>query len=317
MRYLFAGLIEEEIEKDKSYRAELQEKLKTANGLAEVPGSIDIPRVVTHDLSENQSFSSPRPMNDTNTSIPTPGLSISVGTPGVQPSSLPEASGNSATDEKGSKDQSGSKDYFSTSGASQTDSSDLNAKNSNTAGEDESQLGTSADEKSSSKRSGSLFGKKFQMTFPKKLGRTSTEAKPVVEEKVEEPEDKSDKASEKEKTYEDNLSGVVERIRTRYEEFLSEHKEEELESAIVPSQGNETPPLDLPPHTAVLIQEENPDSAVAADLYRGTIGSLRHDIDVLEKTAPKWLGELLLRVCPILSLLSPRNFFPILLLRKG
>lgn len=193
-----------------------------------------------------------------------------------------------------SKDQVGGGDYFSApTGAQQTDSSDLNPKSPATA-DNESTLGTSpAEEKSSGKRSGSLFGKKFQMNFPKKLGRTSTEQKPIIEEKAEE----SDKSEEKEKVYEDNLSGVIEKMRFEYEEFLSEHPEQQLETGIVPSPENETPHLDLPSHTAILIQEEDRESAVAADLYRGTVGIIGQDTDILEKAVPKWLGEFLLRVC--------------------
>jgi WD repeat-containing protein 48 len=145
------------------------------------------------------------------------------------------------------------------------------------------------------KKKGSLFGKKFQ--FPKKLGRNSTDAKsPIQDEKTEE----SDKSSEKEeeKVFEPNLSGVIERIHHEYESFLTTRPGGVLTSSITLSDESETPPINIPSHTTVLIQEETGDSAVAADLYRGTVGSVREDIEKLEKAVPHWLGELLLKVYP-------------------
>lgn len=143
------------------------------------------------------------------------------------------------------------------------------------------------------KKKGSLFGKKFQ--FPKKLGRNSTDAKlPAQDEKTEE----SDKSSERgeEKVFEPNLSGVIEKIHHEYETFLGTRPGGILTSNITASDESETPALSIPPNTTVLIQEETGDSAVAADLYRGTVGSVLDDIEKLEKAVPHWLGELLLKV---------------------
>jgi WD repeat-containing protein 48 len=149
-------------------------------------------------------------------------------------------------------------------------------------------------DKEEKKKSGSLFGKKFRMDFPKKLGRTSTEQKPQIpEEKAEE----SDAASVKEeKVYEANISGVIEKIRHEYEEFLAANSGRELVTAITPSAENETPRLDIPSRTAVFIQEETGDTAVASDLYRGSVGRIGQEINRLEKSIPHWLGELLLKV---------------------
>jgi WD repeat-containing protein 48 len=58
----------------------------------------------------------------------------------------------------------------------------------------------------------------------------------------------------------------------------------------------ETPVLTLPPHTTVIIQEDNPESGGLADQYRGEISELGDDADTLEKIAPMWLGDLLLKV---------------------
>lgn len=142
-------------------------------------------------------------------------------------------------------------------------------------------------------RKKSSFAKKFRMDFPKKLVRNSNETKPqAVEEKVEEVEVPSIK---EEKIYEPNLCGVVERIRDDYEEFLSSNTDQDLESAILPSAESETPRLNIPPRTAVFIQEETGDTAVASDLYRGSVSRISEDLEMLKKSIPHWLGELLLK----------------------
>jgi WD repeat-containing protein 48 len=145
------------------------------------------------------------------------------------------------------------------------------------------------------RKKGSLFSKKFRMDFPKKLGRTSTDTKPqILEEKAEESEISSIK---EEKVYEPNLCGVVDRIRHDYEDFLASNTERNLETAILPSDESETPRLNIPSRTAVFIQEETGDTAVASDLYRGSVGRIGEDLERLKKSIPHWLGELLLKVC--------------------
>ena len=141
----------------------------------------------------------------------------------------------------------------------------------------------------------SLFSKKFRMNFPKKLGRSSVEAKPpVVDEKFEE----SDTSSVKEdKIVEDNFLGIIQKIRYNYEEEQHHDPDEPLQTSVVPSQPNETPILKPPPFTTVIIQEDRPDSGGVADLYRGTVASVGQDADTIEKVGPMWLGDLLIRVC--------------------
>lgn len=149
-------------------------------------------------------------------------------------------------------------------------------------------------DKEERKRGGSLFNK-FRMDFPKKIGRTSSEVKPQIqEEKVEE----SDKSSVKEeKVFENNLGGYIDRIRHEYEESLSANSTQELVSAFSPSHQSETPALAIPPRTAVFIQEESGDTAVASDLYRGSVDRISQEVDQLEKSIPLWLADLLLKVC--------------------
>ena len=143
------------------------------------------------------------------------------------------------------------------------------------------------------------------MNFPKKLGRSSVEAtKPAVvdEIKSEESDDKS--STKEEKVVEDNFLGSIQKIRIEYDEKLegSDAGDNSLQLLMTPSPANETPPLRPPPFTPVIIQEDRPDSGGVADLYRGQVGSLGADADMIEKTAPMWLGELLLRVGAIYAL---------------
>jgi WD repeat-containing protein 48 len=157
---------------------------------------------------------------------------------------------------------------------------------------------TSPTDDKEEKKRGSLFGKNFKMTFPKnmKLGRTSTELKHATasEEKA---EDVSDKSSEPgERIFEENLLGVIEKIRYEYEEQARVKPDQPITMGITPSLPNETPVLRLPPETLIIIQEDDPDSGGVADLYRESIGALGRDADVVEKVAPAWLGEVLLRV---------------------
>ena len=142
------------------------------------------------------------------------------------------------------------------------------------------------------KTSSLLFGKKFRMNFPKKLGRSSVEVKSAV---VDEKSEESDKSEEKEdKPTQDNLLGTIQRIRYEYEKQDVSHN---IPTAITLSPLSETPLLHHPAYTTVLIQEESPDAGGTADLYRGTVGSVGADVDLIERYAPTWLGDLLLRVC--------------------
>lgn len=152
-------------------------------------------------------------------------------------------------------------------------------------------------------REGGLFGKSFRMKFPKKLGRPSTEVKSTM---VDEKSEESDKSEEREdKSVQDNFYGTIQKIRYDYEEKIHSGSPQHLVTGISPSSLAETPKLQLPPYTTVIIQDEQPDSGGVADLYRGTISSVGFDADVIEKVAPMWLGELLLKVR--LTILCPGN----------
>jgi WD repeat-containing protein 48 len=76
-------------------------------------------------------------------------------------------------------------------------------------------------------------------------------------------------------------------------------------SLISPSLPNETPVIKPPPETIILIQEDSADSGGVADLWEGTVGSVGHEAEVVERVAPAWLADVLLRnVIPLKDLVK-------------
>lgn len=153
-------------------------------------------------------------------------------------------------------------------------------------------------EETTTKKKGALFSKKFNMSFNmKKFGGTTPApeaAKPAaVDEKSEDSDSKSTKTDEK--TYEDNFFGAIQKIRQTYEE-QADMGVATITSLIMPSLPNDTPVLRPPASTTILIQEDRPDSGGVADLFEGKVGTLGQQADLIEKTAPTWLADVLLRV---------------------
>ncbi|KAL9597106.1 MAG: hypothetical protein Q9179_004384 [Wetmoreana sp. 5 TL-2023] len=315
LRYLFANLIEEEIARDEVYRRQLQLKYSQKGQRAPAPRLLQLPSSATaiwQSLQEDDdSLITPRPPNGNSLPVVTPGLAIGLATPhpGFAINSTNGPHNEAATDhpslEKTSSNQSQSegptdkpKDYFSANPHAHA-SSDQRARPS-TPGEDSSEASTQSpvdgEKEDKPKEVTSLFGKRFRMNmnFPKKLGRTSVEVKlPAADERAEE----SDKSEEKEeRVIEDNFFGAIQNTRYGYEEYLSANPSQPLPAGIFPSSVNETPLLEPPPYTTIIIQEDRPDSGGVTDLYRGTVRSAGQDANQIEKSAPMWLGDLLLRV---------------------
>jgi len=322
LRYLFADLIDEEIRRDDAYRKNLTSNALHPSGLqrGNAPPSIQLPTSNPsdwHDLSTiHEPAATPRATNGIHYPAMTPGLSIGVATPYLPPSSqgsytsglLPSTLEEAADLEKRMSHQSQprssserSSDYFSTrpvpNPAPQPDGKVDGAANGAHVESLQSPFEASPDKEEKTKEGSSLFGKKFRMNFPKKLGRSSIDSKPaVVDEKS---EVSSDKSSEKEdRIVEENFFGVIQKIRYEYDERLQINLGQPLSSGINPSSSSETPILKPPPFTTVIIQEDRPDSGGVADVFRGTVGSLGQEADQIERVAPMWLGELLLRVRP-------------------
>ena len=300
LRYLFASLIDEEIRRDQDYI----DHLKASQPPSDRPkgnlhlGSLPPRKIEGWQKSEDDSESimTPRAVNG----IPavTPGLQIGVASPGLtQVMSNGAAPGHKTPMGTASEEKPASGDYFSNKPPPASDPVGDKATDSSSEGRPETTQSPVDGDKEGAKSS-SLFGKKLRLNFPKKLGgRTSTEVAkpPVIEDKSDES---SDKSSEKEeKPIDDNFHGVVQRMKIEYDSNVAHYPEDPVITCIKPSLPSETPVLKPPPLTEIIIQEDSPDSGGLADLYRGTVGSVGQDADLIEAVAPTWLGELVLRVC--------------------
>lgn len=337
LRYLFSGLIDEQLRRDEAYRKQLlvaqEERRRLLNENTSSPLPTSHPQTNGLHIDTNTgpaTFQRSRPNNIT---MPqTPGLGISLMTPisattasPTSPLPRPNALALSPTVEHPSIDrtltpqarqppgrQSG--DYFSSTPLE----SAIDEKDPSTPAAVE---GTPKPETPSGKEAG-LFGKKFSMrgmsfSSMKKIGRANTnerDKQPTVEEKDEgtESDSRSTKTSSS-RVIDDNLLGTAQKIRYSYEDALQHQgqphqghenglpvpsdPEGDLPSAMTPSLPAETPILRPPLTTKILIQEDRPEAGGVADLFEGNVGALGHPsiCDLVEKVAPMWLGDVLLR----------------------
>ncbi|KAH0559484.1 hypothetical protein GP486_004004 [Trichoglossum hirsutum] len=315
LRYLFSNLIDEEIRRDNLYRKSIvdqRERFQRSNA----PHSIQLPSSTTPVWQDPSirpgSPITPKAINGHNYPPTTPGMAIGVATPGVvspaQSTHMdghlpPTAEEEPESDKLSSHSQSRpSGDYFSSNPTPPSLASFTSGHLKPPAGPGEAhedkppQSPSDTDKDSHSKEGSSLFGKKFRVSFGgKKLGRSPVDAKqPVVTDEKAEDSDESKSTETKVDPTQDNLLGVIEKVRQGYVVQMQENPGEEVTTALSPSMPNETPVLKPPLSTTVIIQEDRPDSGGVADLYRGTVGSLHEDADLLEVVVPTWLGDLLL-----------------------
>ena len=334
LRFLFDKLIQEEIKRDDTVREKLEVNLSRPESLhrGNAPTSIQLPsshvQASPELMSEDDSIITPRATaNGFIRPAQTPGLVIGSATPHLNGNNSASQSDRPSPAEEGiplekrtsqhSQPRSSTdrkSDYFSpfAQGGSPIDAQ---SKGSVTPGDKllEGTTSTSTQspadgDKDEKSKDGGRFGKSFRMKFPKKLGRSSNEVRPAV---LDEKSEESDKSEDRgDRTVQENFLGVVQRIRYDYEERFQIDAPSYLPSGITPSLLNETPRLHLPPYTAVIIQDERLDSGGVADLYRGTVTSVGYDTDIIERVAPMWLGELLLKASSLLPCMflteSPR-----------
>jgi WD repeat-containing protein 48 len=339
LRYLFDGLISEEIRRDNDFRQKLlaTHEEKKAFQRENAPMSIEIPQSPMNGWHNGSSAA-----DSTTTLIPgvngmtkvltTPGLNIGLASPTsrplMTPTTLASVGENGVPLEQRVSSQSqrqpGEKDYFSTTRLP-------SAENTTPAGV--SQVATTPGDfqepqtpstegppkEGSTPGKESLFGKKFRMGMGmsfsgmKKIGRIQTNEKAAITEEKEINETESDSRSSKtssSRIVEDTLYGTVQKMRLAYEDSLHqqfqqlqahenglpvEAKAIEIPTAIAPSLPADTPVLKPPLNTTILIQEDRPEAGGVADLFEGTVGQLAEMCDLVEKAAPMWLGEVLLR----------------------
>ncbi|KAF2761584.1 WD40 repeat-like protein [Pseudovirgaria hyperparasitica] len=324
LRYLFSNLIDEEIKRDEVIRQSVVRAGQPSIQRPNAPPSIALPNAGL--TSWNHGGLGPGSGSTLRANgkllVTTPGLHIGIATPGLHPvvtsNSLAALNGQSggalsptleesAPLEKSITGQSqprtsadkGGADYFSVANTSKTPTTPGGAAHERVSeSHDETQTPISPSDEKGPGKEGFFGGKKFRMAFGmKKLGkeRTNEVDKPVV---VEEKKEDSDSQSTKtdDRIVEDSFYGVLQRIKHGYEDQLQnpEHPEN-LTTGITPSLPNDTPVLKPPLNTTILIQEDRPDSGGVADLFEGQVGTLAQQADLIEKVAPMWLGEVLLR----------------------
>jgi WD repeat-containing protein 48 len=247
----------------------------------------------------------------------TPGLAIGLATPMAAPQSAGRSSLNpmTPTKEEGSQleptqtqrsSTQDSGDYFGSASATNGTGNGKTAESQKEGSTDskEESVQSPTEQDTPAKKGKGMFGKKFNMSFNMKKFSTGTAvaepAKPTIDEKAEDSDSHSTKTDEK--TVEDNFFGGVQRIRQHYEEQMAAGATK-LDTQITPSLPNDTPVLKPPAMTTILIQEDRPGSGGVADLFEGKVGTLGAQADLIEKAAPMWLADVLLRVC---SSLFPR-----------
>ena len=334
LRYLFDRLVEEEARRDATFRQKLLASTSRSNSLRRenAPTSIELPSSRVRDsqdlMNEDDAVMTPRPAaNGAIRPVGTPGLIIGAATPYLNGNNADISSDRPNTaEERNSLEKRASQhsqprssterksDYFSSSAQAKSPV-DTQIKGAVTPGDTsfESTTLTSAQstvegDKEEKTKEGGIFSKGFRMKFPKKIGRVSTDVKPAA---VDEKSEGSDKSEDKEdRTIQDNFFGTLQKIRYDYEERVQNDPFSLLSSSITPSPLSETPRLHLPPYTTVIIQDEQPDSGGVADLYTGTISSVGYDADSIEKMAPMWLSELVLRVRRLLPYTSQSSCLP-------
>lgn len=306
LRCLFDRLITEELRKDEEYRRVLSEELTERKAKRiEPPRQLSISSIVI----PKETPEPPIPDDPTTPRVAnpqTPGLGIGLATPGLlpqqSPTQQPSAEGLPAvTDTDGSSSThtalqgppTPTLDYFSAAHASATPTIPPTPG----GGGAESIPTSPTMESGHSDGAGSGFLGKFRLGSKKSKGDSSTKhniSSGAAEEgtKTGSEIDPTATLTAPEPVFEENLAGVIKRVRASY----AEEKTPPVATKLTPGLPLDAPLLQLPPNTAIIIQEDKPDSGGVADLYWGTALSvgLPTDVNLLEEHAPAWLGDVLL-----------------------
>ena len=316
LRWLFSPLIEEEVKRDAAFIASLS-STSDSNTPTPTAASLGMPIPMPHN------HRTLRP-GDGHYSSFTQGHGIGVATPGAESSLNTSSAASALTGEdtrsdlsslhpEGQRtpysDKGNNNDYFSSKPVPAATASDGGGGDKATGpgtpgggggggGVEAPSTPTTEPDKEEKKKTGSFLGvKKFRMEFPKKLSRATGDTNKAPAQPEEKAVEESDKSSAKEeRVFEPNLGGFMERTRHVYDEFVAANPGRDVESWLKPSSEADTPYLSIPPQTTVYIQEESVDSAVAHDLYGGSVNDMKRETDKLEKSVPLWLAEFLLRV---------------------
>ncbi|KAG8527502.1 uncharacterized protein KY384_007654 [Bacidia gigantensis] len=311
LRYLFAKLIEEETEKDLEYRMQLvpnassfnTDNLISTRPPIRLPGS---PPTLTSGMNQDDAVT-PKAINGiSSTSATSIGTSapqsngmvvnstsqmVANGTSTIEEASKLEKQPSQASAIRGSMDRPA--DLLPNDLQANVKVEDQAKALTSPAEANESSATVSSNDNKDERPGSTLFGKKFRMNFPRKLARSSVEVKPAV---VDEKSEESDRFEDKdEKSSDSYFLGTILGIKKDYEVQLHDFPNQEVISGISPSTEHDTPRLKHPPYTTVIIQEETPEAGGVADIYRGTVSSVGSDAHMIERRAPSWLGDVLLK----------------------
>ena len=308
---MFANLVEEEFDRDTKFRKSLVHSQKSHTpGRHNPPPFIQLPSAPLFEGPKGQSNDRSQSAIRNTVLIPAamPDLSIGLATPYLSNTNKSTHAQNQLISQQNEhqsveKDQyqshsrtssDKSSDYFSSNPASTENHIVLPTTPGKTSLDANPQSLVDPEKEEKLKESTTLFKKKFRMNFQKRLGRSSAEPKPVHTDEKSEESDKSE--GKDDKGFEENFFGTIQNIRKEYEERLQRDPYQQIHTLLEPGLPD-VKLLKPPPYTTIIIQEDQPDSGGVADLYQGTVESLGQDADLIEKYAPMWLGELLLRVC--------------------
>ena len=317
LRYLFSNLIDEEIRRDEVFRSDMV-KQKEEGPQRSRPTNIQLPDATlngwNHSASGPTSASTIKANHNALQPPPTPGLAIGLATPMAAPQSVgrnsqhnpfltptteedPKLAETPQTQRSSTQDAG---DYF---GSAATTNGNSGEHGKPTEGKEafaeskEETVQSPSEPDTPAKKGKGMFGKKFNMTFTMKKFSAATpvteQVKPTVDDKSDDSDSRSTKTDEK--NMEANFLSTIHEIRQGYQDQLSAGASR-LETKLTPSLPSDTPVLKPPASTTILIQEDRPDAGGVTDLFEGQVGSLGLQADLVEKVAPMWLAEVLLRV---------------------
>ncbi|KKA26181.1 hypothetical protein TD95_003759 [Thielaviopsis punctulata] len=292
LRYLFAGLIDEEMRRDDAHRKKLNEgvlqrlgKTKPESGSGSGPAS----GLVMPVFEASESPLAPSVSSSGLGAPLVPAMSrmsqmSRVSQDDDVSSVVPESKAEGKSDSKTEReaDSKGETD----DGRDDASDKDRDSKEGNDKDKD----------KEKEKEKGMSFKKlRMGMSFgsnkkSRSVSSSAAEKPPAVDEKSEE----SETASTVDKEVDDSFYGTIQKMHQDYDKMLQDAPDQLLvEPLLMPSSPAETPTLVFPPKTKIIIQEET-ESGGSSNIYTGTVGTVGADADLIEQRGPIWLGDVLL-----------------------
>lgn len=305
LRYLFADLIYEEMRRDEAFRHQLQ-SVASPNGARSGPSIAISSQTFTEDV-EKPTGTTPNASDRPPINVDTPGFRIGAATPGVGLTQVSETNGNQSQVADGSAPvRKSAEDYFSVKGTARPSDEQIRDSQPKTP-----QLGpangievptspSDATAVSPAKETSTSFGRRLKSTFtPKKSMKNlsaAEERKTVVDEKESTPEQKLAENPADELPVGNTMLHVLEEIRAQYLKQKEQAVDSKLKPLMTPALPNDAPVLEPPTNTAIIIQDDHPSAGGVTDLFEGYLDQLGRHADYIEKVAPRWLGNLLLKV---------------------